>query len=464
MNKSFLRQAFLVIVLIQILAACKVTQTYKRPDVKTQDLYRGVTGTDTNTLADLPWRTLFPDTTLQHLIEEGLANNLDLKTAVARIKVAEANLYQARMAFFPAVTGNAIATKAKIPSVPSSATGFASQQFQLYVNASWEADLWGKLSSAKKAYIAALLQSEAYRRAVQTQLIANIANNYYLLLSYDAQLKITQQTVQYWVDNVATMKLLKEAAIVTGAAVVQSEASQYAAETTIPTLKQNIRETENALSILLGKAPGAINRTTMEAQTTIDSLPTGISAQLLSHRPDVQQAEYAYVNAFELTNSARAYFYPTLTLTANGGLSNVIFSSLFSSASIFGNIAAGLAQPIFNRGLNTVRLRTYQAQQEQALYSFQSTLFTAGQEVSNALFAYETATERARIRQNQLTALVKSVDYTRELLKYSSANYTEVLVAQQSLLSAQLSSVNDRLQQLQSVVNLYRALGGGWRQ
>lgn len=461
--KNRLKQVLWVGILTLILASCKVTQPYERPNVRTQGLYRDVTTSDTTSLADTPLERLFPDTLLQRLISEGIANNLDLKTAMTRIQAAEANLAQSKMAFFPSVTGNGATSIAKVPNVPSAATGFASRQYQLYVNSSWEADIWGKLRSTKRSYVAAVLQSEAYRRAVQTQLIANIANAYYSLLAYDAQLKITQQNVDIWIENVATMKDLKEAAVVTGAAVVQSEASRYAAEVTIPTLKQSIRETENSLSVLLGRVPGPIARTTIEAQQTPDSLSTGVPAQLLSRRPDVQQAEYGLISAFELTNAAKTYFYPSLTLTANAGFSAVALGELFKSASIFGNLAAGLAQPIFNKGLNTQRLKTAQATQEQSLIAFQSTLLTAGQEVSNALFAYQTAGDRAVLRAKQLAALQKSVEYTKELLKYSSANYTEVLVAQQSMLTAQLNSVSDRLQQLQSVVNLYRALGGGWK-
>lgn len=460
---NILKQALGALTLALLLASCKVTQPYERPAVRTQGLYRDVAATDTTSLADTPWDRLFPDTLLQRLIAEGIANNLDLKTAMTRIQAAEANLAQSKMAFFPSVTGNGATSVAKVPNVPSAATGFASRQYQLYVNSSWEADIWGKLRSTKRSYVAALLQSESYRRAVQTQLIANIANAYYSLLAYDAQLKITQQNVDIWIENVSTMKELKEAAVVTGAAVVQSEASRYAAEVTIPTLKQSIRETENALSVLLGRVPGPISRTTIEAQQVPDSLTTGVPAQLLSRRPDVQQAEYSLISAFELTNVAKTYFYPSLTLTANAGFSAVALGDLFKSASIFGNLAAGLAQPIFNKGLNTQRLKVAQATQEQSLIAFQSTLLTAGQEVSNALFAYQTAGDRAVLRTRQLAALEKSVEYTKELLKYSSANYTEVLVAQQSMLTAQLNSVGDRLQQLQSVVNLYRALGGGWK-
>jgi multidrug efflux system outer membrane protein len=259
------------------------------------------------------------------------------------------------------------------------------------------------------------------------------------------------------------MKALKEGDVVNGAAVVQSEANRYAAEVAIPDVKRSIRETENAIDILVGRPPGALNRTKLDDQQPITNLQTGIPAQLLKNRPDVQQAEYTFRSAFENTNVARTYFYPAFTITASGGFSNLQLKDFFIN-SVFYNIAAGLTQPIFNQGINKARLKTAQAQQLEALYNYQQTLLTAGQEVSNALYAYQSGVEKDGSRSKQIAALLKSVDYTEQLLRYSSAtNYTDVLTSEQNLLAAQLSGVNDRLQQLQAIVDLYRALGGGWR-
>jgi NodT family efflux transporter outer membrane factor (OMF) lipoprotein len=331
------------------------------------------------------------------------------------------------------------------------------------LSTSWEADIWGKLSSAKRSAYATLLQTDAAKRAVQTQLIANIANTYYNLLALDKQLAITLQTIKSRTNNVATMKALKEGAKVNGAAVVQSEANLYAAEVTIPDLKRSIRETENALNILLARAPGSILRSDLDSQSAYSNLETGVSAQLLQNRPDVQAAEFSFRAAFENTNVAKTYFYPALTLTASGGLSSLQLKDFFNN-SVFYNLVGGLTQPIFAKGQNKVRLTTAQAQQQQAFYTFQQTLLTSGQEVSNALYAYETATEKETTRAKQIASLTKAVDFTQELLRYSSAtNYTDVLTSEQSLLAAQLSGVSDKLQKLQAVVNLYRALGGGWK-
>lgn len=452
---------------ILTLSAC-VTKKYERPQLKSDALYRDNNTTDTVTIADLPWKTLFSDTTLQSLIQRGINENLDLKQAIERIKIAEATLQQSRAAFLPSLQGDVSVTDAKQSAAalnfPAGINiNLETQTYRAQLSTAWEADIWGKLSSAKRAAYATLLQSDAAKRAVQTQLIATIANNYYTLLALDKQLAITEQTIKIRSQDVETMKALKEGAVVNGAAVVQSEANLYAAQVTLPDLKRSIKEAENALSVILAQAPGSIGRTSLDQQIAYSTLQTGLSAQLLANRPDVIAAEYGFRAAFENTNVAKTYFYPALTLTASGGLSSLQLQNFFDN-SIFYNLVGGLTQPIFAKGQNKARLRTAEAQQLQAFYTFQQTLLTGGQEVSNALYAYQTAVEKEETRSKQIASLTKAVDFTKELLRYSSAtNYTDVLTSEQSLLSAQLNGINDKLQKLQSVVNLYRALGGGWK-
>lgn len=468
MNRSYLKYAFLTVALLSTALSCKITKTYRQPDLNTADLYRNQSTTDTTTIASMPWESMFADTVLKALIREGLYNNLNLKIAIQKINEAQATLGQSKAALLPNLSANASATRSKLSAAslnypPGTTISTLTTSYQLGLNTSWEADIWGKLTSAKRAAFNTLLQTDAAKRAVQTQLIADIANNYYTLLALDKQLEITSLTLQNRIKDVETMKSLKEGAVVNGAAVVQSEANRYAAEVAIPDIKRSIRETENAIDILVGRPPGALNRSKLEAQKPVDSLQTGIPSQLLKNRPDVQQAEYAFHSAFENTNLARTYFYPSLTITASGGWSNLQLKDFFVG-SVFYNLAAGLTQPIFNQGINKARLKTAQAQQMEALYNFQQSLLVAGQEVSNALYSYQTAIEKNDARSKQIAALTKAVDYTQELLRYSSAtNYTDVLTSEQNLLAAQLAGVNDRLQQLQAVVNLYRALGGGWR-
>jgi len=461
------KYSFLIGISILTLSAC-VTQKYERPQVKNEGLYRDNNTTDTTTMADLPWKSLFSDTTLQSLIQQGINQNLDLKQAIERIKISEATLRQSRAAFLPSLQADVSVTDAKQSQAalnfPAGINiNLETQTYRAALSTAWEADIWGKLSSAKRAAFATLLQSDAAKRAVQTQLIATIANNYYTLLALDKQLAITEQTIKIRTQDVETMKALKEGAVVNGAAVVQSEANLYAAQVTLPDLKRSIKEAENALNIVLAQAPGTINRTNLDQQIPYTNLQTGVSAQLLQNRPDVIAAEFGFRSAFENTNVAKTYFYPALTLTATGGLTSLQLSNFFDN-SIFYNLVGGLTQPIFAKGANKARLTTAQANQQIAFYAFQQALLTGGQEVSNALYAYQTAAEKEETRAKQIASLTKAVDFTKELLRYSSAtNYTDVLTSEQSLLTAQLSGINDRLQKLQSVVNLYRALGGGWK-
>jgi outer membrane protein, multidrug efflux system len=442
-----------------LLTSCKITQPYQRPDISATGSYRDMDSQDTTTIATVPWKAMFSDTLLLALIQEGINNNLDLQVATARIKQAQANYRQGKAALWPSVSANASVT-----SYQQTWKQQSTQTYELSLSASWEAEIWGKLSSTKRAYLMALQKSEAYKRAVQTQLVADIATYYYTLLAYDAQLRVTEQSVENRKQDVEAMKLLKESNVVTGAAVVQSEANRYSAEVTIPDIKQSIKETENSISVLLGRNPGSIARTALDSQEIEIDLKPGLPLQLLANRPDVQEAEYDLRYYTEMTNVARAYFYPTLTITAEGGFSNTSLSQLFNTSSVFSNLVGGLAQPLFNQRLNKQRLEVAKAEQEEYLATFRQTLLSASQEVSNALYKYQTVSEKITIRAQQIAFLEKSVEYTQELLRYTSdINYTDVLTSEQSLLSAQLSSISDKQEQLEAVVTLYRSLGGGWK-
>jgi len=459
----------LMVIAAVLLSACSITKKYERPaTLATDKLYRDQASADSTTIANMPWQSVFKDEKLNALIQRGLNNNLNLKNAIENIIQAQASLRQSKLAYYPTLNLEGSVnrnkqSKAGLNFPPGIDINTLTTTYRLGLSTSWEADIWGKLSSSKRAALASYLATDAAKQAVQTQLIADIANNYFLLLAYDKQLKITEETLETRVKGVETIKALKEGAIVTGAAVVQSEANLHAAEVLIPDIKRSIRETENALNILLGQAPAPIERGELETQTVPENLAVGLPSQLLQNRPDVREAEYNFRVAFESTNLAKTYFYPSLTLTASGGFSNLEIKDFFTN-SIFYSIIGGLTQPIFNQGLNKMRLTTAQSQQLQAYNNFQQSLLVAGQEVSNALYSYEMAVEKQESREKQIAALEKAVDFTQQLLEYSSAtNYTDVLTSEQNLLSAQLSGINDNLQKLQAVVNLYRALGGGWK-
>ncbi|GET29718.1 multidrug transporter [Prolixibacter sp. SD074] len=444
------------------LLSCNTSRHFNRDSVDTQEIF-GFEPADSVTMADTPWQELFTDTLLQKYIQEGLKNNPDLQIAVQRVAEAEAYFSQSKASLFPSVSANATGNYTRnsesiYPDGPREVNSY-----QLGAEASWEVDIWGKLRSSKRAAYADLLASDAGRKAVQTRLIANIANAYYNLVSLDAKLAITRQTVKNNKELVVTMKALKESGIVTGAAVVQTEAARYAAEVIIPDLNQQTRETENAMCILLGRTPGTIQRDSLLALPNKPMMRIGVPSQLLDNRPDVMQAEYNVMATYEMTNNARAYFYPSLTLTASTGFAATALDKLLDPTSFAANVVGGLAEPLFNKRANVTRLKVAKAQQAGALLTLRNTLLNAGQEVNNVLYSYQTSQQKIVLRQQQLDALKKSVSYTEQLLNYGSATYTEVLNAQQSLLSAQLNDINDRLQKLSAVISLYRALGGGWK-
>ena len=463
MRTNSIKYIILIAGIAAIITSCSTPRHYKRGMVSTDKLFGDTVITDTTTLGNLPWRGLFTESRLQKLIQEGLDNNPDLQLAIQKVAEAEAYFSQSRAALLPSLSANGKGTYIRNPESIYPNGPREVNTYQISADASWEIDVWGKLRSSKRASYANLLASDAGRKAVQTRLISNIATAYYTLTGLDAKLAITRQTVKNNIDLVETFKVLKESGKVTGAAVVQTEAARYAAEVTIPDLEQQIREAENALCLLLGRTPGPIDRGKIEEQTLSPILKTGVPAQLLDNRPDVMQAEFALMSAFEMTNNARAYFYPALTLTATTGFAAADLNKVLDPTSFAANVIGGLAQPLFNKRINSTRLKVTKAQQEEALISFRNTLLKAGQEVHNTLGSYESSVQKMALRKQQLDALIKSVDYTKELLNYGSATYTEVLNAQTSLLSAQLNNVNDQLQQLNALVTLYRALGGGWK-
>jgi NodT family efflux transporter outer membrane factor (OMF) lipoprotein len=452
---------------VLLLPGCLATKPYEPPEPETDRLYGPEpVELDSATLADVPWQDVFDDPTLRTLIGEALRNNLDLRDAVQQVRIAEANLREATGALFPDLfVGGTASYNEPSDNGPSGAGRGAvpaTDQYSVSASSAWELDVWGRLTSARKAQRAALLQTEATRRAVQTAIIANVARGYYQLLALDRQLAITKETVKNRRADLQTVRSLKEGGVVTNVSVERSRAALAAARASVPALEQAITEQEHAISLLLGRPPGPVDRTTLDAQSPLDSLATGVPAQLLRNRPDVIAAEYQYRSAFERTNSARAAFYPSLTLTAEGGVESLTAGDLLLPGSLFYNLIGGLTQPLFANGRNQARLERGKARQQQARIDLRRTLFTAGSEVMNALGRYQNTTRRLEARRRQLDALDSAVTESRELLRYGEETYLQVLTAQQEYLAAQLDNVNDRLDRLQAGVALYRALGGGW--
>jgi len=467
-SKQIKGAVLLGVILSMGFTSCGVLNSnkYKSPEVDASGMFRDENPTDTTTIANIPWREYFSDPVLQALIDEGLTNNYDLRLAYNRIQQAEAGLYIAKSAYFPTVALGAQVTHTQksISNGKERVLGYnGGDQWALGFVVQWEADIWGKLNSKTKAQYANLVSTHAYRNLIQTSLVANIATTYYSLLALDEQLKITLETIELLKESTATMQAMMQAGLLNRAGVKQSEALLYSTQVSVPDLQMQINQLENSLSLLLGRKPGSISRTTIDNQAVPAELQVGIPAQMLAKRPDVLQAEMGFRYAFEMKNVAQRSLYPSLTLGSSSsvGFASNTLSQFFKPTNILANIVGGLTQPIFAGNQLRGQYKIAKAQQEEALLTFEQTVLTASQEVSNIMFTYETSLRKNEDRAKQVDALSLAVGDTQQLLKAGEANYTEVLQAEQSLLQAQLGQVSDKLEQLQASVNLYRALGGG---
>lgn len=472
MNLRYIKGIVLLGLVASIgLTSCQITNKYKSPEVDTSDLFRDENPVDTTTIANIPWRQYFTDPILNGLIEEGLANNFDMQIAYTRIKQAEAGLSMARAAYFPSValvggvTQNRASSYDPLTKTPQqkNVLGYHSEQYSLGISATWEADIWGKLNRESRASYADFLNSHAAKNLVQTSLISNIATTYYTLLTLDEQLKISLETIELLKETVTTMQALMDAGMLNGAAVEQSKSLLYNTQVSIPDLESNIRQMENSICVMIGRKPGPVFRSNIEAQTVPAMFEHGIPAQMLAKRPDVLSAELSFRSAFELKNAAQASFYPSITLGTGSiiGYGSTTLSKFFQPENIFANIIGNITQPLFAKKQLIGQLKIRKAQEEEAFLNFQKTVLTASQEVSDVLFSYKSSMSKNETRTQQVESLSKAVLYTKELLKAGEANYTEVLTAEQNYLQAQLGQVSDKLEQLQASVNLYRALGGG---
>ena len=447
-----------------LLSSCHIYKSYDRPeDITTSGLYRDpvadndTLASDTANFGNLPWREVFTDPQLQSLIEAGLKQNTDLLSAAQNVKAAEASLMSARLAYAPSL---GLSPQGTISSFDKNA---ATKTYSLPVTASWQIDLFGQLLNAKRSAQVTLKQTKAYRQAVQTQVISNVANMYYTLMMLDRQLEITKATAEILKKNAETMEAMKDAAMysINSAGVEQSKAAYAQVLASIPDIEQSIRETENALSTLLGEAPHAIKRGELEAQVLPTELSAGVPIQLLSNRPDVKAAEMSLASCYYNTNSARAAFYPSITLSGSAGWTNSAGSMIVNPGKFLASAVASLTQPLFNKGANIAQLKIAKAQQEEARLSFEQTLLNAGVEVNEALVQYQTAREKADYYDKQVASLQTAAKSTSLLMKHGNTTYLEVLTAQQTLLNAQLSQVANRFTEIQGVITLYQALGGG---
>ena len=453
-----MKKILLCLFLIIGLNGCHIYRSYERPDVAVSDsLYcHSVASGDTASIASLSWEELFTDPQLQRLIEEGINNNTDLGIARLKVQEAEALLMTSRLAYLPSLSFTPQGTISRVGG------NKATKTYDLAASADWEIDLFGKLLNSKRGAQAALEQSQAYRQAVQTQLVATIANSYYTLLMLDQQLDITRRTAETWDESVRAMKALKRAGQTTEMAVAQSEASKLSVDASVLSIERQINEMENSLSTLLGLSPQEIERSTLESQQFPDTLATGVPLQLLNRRPDVRQCEAELAVAYYATNSARSAFYPAVTLSGSAGWTNAAGAAITNPGQWLLTAVGSLVQPLFERGSNIANLRIAKAQQEEALLTFRQSLLDAGAEVNDALVQWQTARQRILLDEQQAASLRSALRSSELLMEHSSQNYLEVLTARQSLLQAELDVVTDRFDEIQGVINLYHALGGGY--
>lgn len=439
-----------------LLSSCGIYNRYQPETTVPDQLYgEEVAAVDTASLGNVDWKELFTDPQLQALIEKGLENNTDFLSAQLRVKEAEATLMSARLAFLPSF---ALAPQGTVSSFDKAK---ATQTYTLPVTAAWELDIFGRMHNAKRQAKALYAQSQDYRQAVRTQLIAGIANTYYTLLMLDEQLLISRQTEQAWKETVESTRALMDAGLANEAATSQMEATYYSIQTSILDLKEQINQVENGLALLLAETPHSITRGKLEGQRFPETLSVGLPIQILANRPDVRSAERSLEAAFYGTAQARSAFYPSIVLSGSAGWTNAAGSMIVNPGKFLASAVGSLTQPLFNRGQTVAQYRIAKARQEEASLAFRQTLLNAGGEVNDALMAYQTCKEKTFLFDKQIESLHRALESTSLLMEHGTTTYLEVLTARQTLLSAQLSQTANRFAEIQSIINLYQALGGG---
>ena len=447
-----------------MMASCGLYNKYERPDVNTQGLVRDIQN-DGDTLAlnsdenfgNLPWREVFTDPQLQGLIEQALENNVDLRNAALNVKMMETALTVSKLAFLPSV---AFAPQGTISQVQMDGAS-VSRTYQLPISASWNLDLFGNLLSQKRSAQMKLLATKDYQVAVQTKIICGVANLYYTLMMLDEQLAIVTDMEGLTKDTWDMMKLQMELGRARSTSVQTAEANYYSVQAKKADLKQQIREMENSMSLLLNEPGHQIARGKFYNQSLPTTFSAGVGIQLLSNRADVHSAEMALAQCFYDTETARSRFYPNLSVTGTAMFTNNLGSAIVNPGKWILSAVGSLTQPIFQHGQIVAGLKVAKAQQEQALNTFQNTILKAGNEVSNALLAYNTCDEKSKLDEKQVKIYEQNVEDTKLLYTSKGSTYLEVIQAQNGLLNARISKVTDDFNKMQAVVNLYQALGGG---
>ena len=445
---------------IALISSCGTYKTYERTNPEIVDsLYIDIPSEISlcgpTSISKLSWRDIFTDPNLQSLIETALENNTDLKIAKLRIEAAEATLLSSRLAFLPSIS---IGAEGRLSSYDGAKP---TKTYSIGPSASWEIDIFGKNLNQMRGKLSALEYQKAYSQAVTSGLIASVAESYYSLLMLDRQLAISRRTLDNWDENIRTLSILKRAGRSNEAAVLQAKANRMNVEASIVNLERRTDQQTLALCSLLGVTPKEIVRSTISAVKFPEEMSIGLPLELLNNRPDVRQAEMVLAEAYYATNVARSAFYPSVTLGGSAGWTNSGGGAIANPGSWLLSAIGSLVQPIFKKGINHANLKIAKSKQEEALLQFRQSLLDAGMEVNNALISWQKAKKSIEVDSKRIATLVSAVDKTKMLMKHGKANYLEVLTAQQNLLSAELSGAEDLYDEINSIITLYHALGGG---
>ena len=466
------KQYSIILLLVVFISACRMGKEYQRPELELPKEFTTASFSDTSSIANIEWKRFFTNTSLQALINQGIVYNQDLLLAMKRIEIAQQEVKQARALLLPEVDVR-VAGQYNYLSKNSlngiSANSFLGkshiENYLATVNLSWEADIWGKLGRQKEATLAQYMGTYEAAKAVQTQLVANIAQGFFNLLMLDKQLDIARRNLALTDTFLTATILLKDAGEVTALAVQQASSQKQSTALLIPQLEQSIALQENALQVLTGHLPGAIARSASLNDALItDSLSTGLPVSMVSRRPDVRSNEMALVAANAQVGIAQANMYPALNITAGGGLESFKASNWFSIPnSLFGLVAGSVAQPVFKRRALKTQFEVAKLQREQAVISFKQSVLQATGEVANALVQIDKLNQQQQIATAQVDTLKHAVFNSQLLFKSDMANYLEVITAQGNTLQAELNLAAIQRQQLSARVELYRSLGGGWK-
>ena len=448
-----------------LMSSCGVYNKYERPDVETKGLIRDAVSDvdtlavqDTASFGNLPWRAVFTDPQLQALIEQGLEKNANLQNAALTVEMYETMLKAAKLAFLPAITLGSQQSMGNIQTIYTDPS-ITTKSYTLPVTASWTLDLFGNILSQKRSTQMKLLGMKDYQMAVRAQVVSGIANCYYTLLMLDEQLRIVTEMSGMAKETWEMMKLQYQLGRMRSTSVQSAEAAYLSTLTQANDMRRQIRSTENALSLLIGQAGQQIPRSTLAQQTLPSEFSAGVGVALLKNRPDVHNAEMNLASCFHDVQTAHSQFYPTITIGATGAFTNG--SGSMNPGKWMTNLFASLVQPIFARGALIANLKVSKLQYEQAFNTWQNAVYSAGNEVSNALVNYNMYDANSKLEAQRIEVLTKNVEDTRALYQSKGSTYLEVLTAQTQLLSSQINKVTDDFQKMQSVVSLYQALGGG---